>query len=476
MNYRKVFLAVTMLAGLIAGCSSDTPDEYWKNEEPGILLTPPDSGQEEEEVPETPAAVRHKTFAGKAMCGYQGWFTAEGDAVGKGWQHLYPNGYNQFKPGYSSIEFWPDMSEYTKKYPTAFKQPDGETAYFFSSADYETTDLHFKWMKQYGIHGAIVQRFKSTILGRPWMEEVLANTIRAAEKYDIAIMLEYDLSGLEEGESLDYIINDWKRLNDRFHFTDPTKCPNYLWEKGRPLVGFFGISLNNGKSSTPEQYLELMNSMEGRDGVKGELSYLAGSGYAWLSSGSDAKPFSQWEKVFKRCAVIAPWAVGRYSDVNSFINKKEIIERDIAWCKKNNKVYAPVAFPGFSWRNTQTVFEDNGTKITLPARDVYDQVPRLKGTFFWRQLASYVEWGADALFLAMFDEIDEGTAIFKCTHRDMTPINTSEVNPNGEFLSYDDDLNTGYYIFLAGEAGKWLRGATGYTQTRPAYKEPAAID
>ena len=106
---------MSMVAGLIAGCSSDTPDEYWKNEEPGVLLTPPAPEQTEEEVPETPAAVKHKTFSGQVMCGYQGWFTAEGDAVGKGWQHLYPTGYNEFKPGYSSIEFWPDMSEYTKK-------------------------------------------------------------------------------------------------------------------------------------------------------------------------------------------------------------------------------------------------------------------------------------------------------------------------------------------------------------------------
>ncbi len=460
----KYWLLFMML--LLVGCSSENPQI--SDSEPQTPATPNNSDESGDTIPDTPASVIYKTFKGHVMCGYQGWFTADGDWVNKGWQHLYANGVSKFEPGFCSIEYWPDMSEYVKTYPTSFKYPDGTTATFFSSADYETADLHFKWMQQYGIDGAIIQRFKSTITGRPWMTEVIANAIKAAEKYGRAIMIEYDLSGLEKDENLQYIIDDWEMLNSRFHFTDPEKCPNYMWEKGRPLVGFFGVSLNNGKDSTPDQYLELMNKLVGRNNVPGELSYLVGCGYYWLTSGNDSKPFTgQWEKVFKRATVISPWAVGRYSTLDYFRQKESIVRTDIAWCKEFNKIYAPVAYPGFSWRNTQTVFDDAG--IILPNNDSYDAIPRLKGDFFWSQLASYKEWGCDGVYVAMFDEIDEGTAIFKCSHKNYTPNNVSSVNPNGKFLSYDDDLDSGYYLFLAGEAAKWFRGASGYTMERPVY-------
>src|SRR5260370_15329877 len=42
-------------------------------------------------------AVDTSSLEGKVMCGYQGWFTAEGDGAARGWTHW--KGNDGFKPG-----------------------------------------------------------------------------------------------------------------------------------------------------------------------------------------------------------------------------------------------------------------------------------------------------------------------------------------------------------------------------------------
>ena len=49
------------------------------------------------------------------MAGYQGWFAAQGDASERGWYHYQNGNCGGFLPGCSSVDFWPDISEYTKK-------------------------------------------------------------------------------------------------------------------------------------------------------------------------------------------------------------------------------------------------------------------------------------------------------------------------------------------------------------------------
>lgn len=150
--------------------------------------------------------------------------------------------------------------------------------------------------------------------------------------------------------------------------------------------------------------------------------------------------------------------------MNAVDGKVTTIAKDAKWCDDNKIVYAPVAFPGFSWRNTQTKW-NNGTP-QFP-KDEYDAIPRLAGKFFWYQIGTYINNSADAIFVAMFDEIDEGTAVFKCAKKDRTPLNSSSVNPDGKFLTYDEVEDNGYYMFLCGEAHKWLNGSKGYNRAAP---------
>lgn len=466
MNFKLISLSLATIGLLMTTSCSDDESRIINP----VLPEEQDPAPPTEEY-DTPEGVMFSTFKGRVMCGYQGWFTAPGDeSNSKGWTHWTATGINKFEPGYSSVEYWPEISEYEKTYETAFVHPDGTKAKVFSSADKSTADLHFRWMKEYGIGGAIIQRFKSTVEACASGSDlhsldVLANCIEASKKYGIAIMVEYDLSGLGSDSDLDMLIKDWDMLNEKFHLTDPSVCPTYLWEKGLPMLGFFGVGLNKG-DSTADQYLYLFDNMKGRDGEKGKLSYFAGTGYAWLSSGGSAKPFIEWEEVYKRCAVISPWAVGNFSSIDVIESRMAQVANDIKWCKRQNVIYAPVAYPGFSWRNTQTKWKNNGTAYDWDPANRYDMTPREKGMFLWKLLARYRELGAEAAFVAMFDEIDEGTAIFKCVKKSNTPINTNPYFPDGIFLGYDDDLDPGYYMKLVGEAGKWYAGAEGYSSDK----------
>ena len=84
-----------------------------------------------------------------------------------------------------------DVSEYPKTYETSFKHADGRKARVFSSADQSTVDLHFKWMKDYGVDGVFMQRFVGYTRGNQENSvpnRILANALEAASKYDLSLI------------------------------------------------------------------------------------------------------------------------------------------------------------------------------------------------------------------------------------------------------------------------------------------------
>ena len=64
------------------------------------------------------------------------------------------------------------------------------------------------------------------------------------------------------------------------------------------------------------------------------------------------------------------------------------------------------------------------------------------------------------LYVAMFDEVDEGTAIFKCT-------NQPPVGSGARFLSYEG-LPSDHDLQLIGRAGKVLRGEMEVSESLPS--------
>ena len=114
------------------------------------------------------SGVDTSTLTGKVMAGYQGWFNCEGDGAGLGWTHWARNKTRLFAPGNVTVDLWPDISELTvgERFTTGFKLADGHPAEVFSSFNRETVLRHFRWMREYGIDGAFVQRTNTASMAR----------------------------------------------------------------------------------------------------------------------------------------------------------------------------------------------------------------------------------------------------------------------------------------------------------------------
>lgn len=386
-------------------------------------------------------ASRFMSYEGRVMCGYQGWFRAEGDGSGGGWQHF--GGKGEFSPDHCVIDLWPDVSEYPKTYPTGFKLKDGSPARVFSPWDESTVDLHFRWMREYGIDGAFMQRFfgvTRTEASRAEGRVVLEHALKASQKEGRAIAVMYDLSGLNSGENCDSIIQDWKELVDVLKITSQGTNQTYLYHRGKPLVVIWGLGFPDRPYDIRKIGIEKLISFFKSDPAYGGCSVMLGVPNYFRDLRADTTPDPYLHKIMAKADIIMPWMVGRFSnslygEMNRYAAQ---IEADLDWCKLKNLDYAPCVYPGFSWHNLRK------------GKALSDAIPRQRGEFYWDLMTTAIESGAKMIYVAMFDEINEGTAIFKCTNEPPTD------QPPAKFLTYEG-LPSDHYLWLTGQAGKMLR-------------------
>jgi hypothetical protein len=417
---------------LVLGCSLPTvaEDTEPQREELIAALRPYDGPSQQ--------GVNCSTLTGKVMCGYQGWFTAPGDGSGKGWRHYSARG--QFKPGFCGIDLWPDLSELAdeEKYPTPFHHSDGRVAYVFSSHHRQTVLRHFQWMEQYGIDGVFVQRFGvETIHAKDLRHAntVLAHCREGANRSGRCYAVMYDLSLLPAG-GVRHVIEDWKLLVGRMKLGKDPKDAAYLQHKGKPVVAVWGIGFNDGRKYTLTECEHLVDFLK-NDKHFGGFTVLLGVPTGWRTSDADSVKDPALHRVIGQSDLISPWTVGRYRSLEGVAkHAQQRWKKDLEWCQAKGKDYLPVVFPGFSWHNRHP----DGP---------LDEIPRLKGRFLWKQLVEATKAGATMVYLAMFDEMDEGTAIFKCTNDP----------PEGKsrFVTLEG-LSSDHYLWLTGMGGKLLRG------------------
>jgi hypothetical protein len=382
----------------------------------------------------------------KVLCGYQGWFRCPGDAAGQGWIH-WSRDAKRLAPETLTFEMWPDLTGFPKDecYPApGFTHPGGKQAYLFSSDNAATVRRHFGWMRDYGIDGAWLQHFAVDLPGGPSEERyasrlrVLGHVRAAAKETGRVWALAYDVSDMPGDKIFPVLTRDWKKLVD----DKVTQDPRYLHHAGKPVVQVWGFYRDSrAHALTPGLANKLIDFFKS-DGPY--AAYLTGGGdWDWRRN-----PDRDWQAVYRRFDAYMPWNVGNYSEDRQTGVKQASAgwwADDLKECRRHGVRWIPVVYPGFSWDNLQR--KPAGTT----------NIPRRKGAFLWEQFHELARLGVDAAYVAMFDEVDEGTAVFKVS--DAPPTQAHFVGLEG--------MPGDWYLRLVGEGARMLRGERPVTDTIP---------
>jgi hypothetical protein len=393
--------------------------------------------------------VDPSTLNGKVLLGYQGWFSCPGD----GSPHNNWRSWSRGVPAADTltVDLYPDLTELGPDERCAIPGMTigGKPAYLYSAWNRKTVLRHFAWMKQYGLDGVLVQRFVGSIAGkRATGDVVLKDIIAGAEAYGRTFAIEYDISGGNPETFAKTLQDDWEYLVDDLHVT---ASPSYQLHNGKPVVSVWGMGLDElghppADASTAKDLIEWFES-------KAQVTYMGGVPSRWRLLSNDARKDSAWANVFAAMNVIQPWTVGRYRD-NQTVDrwKEEMLQPDLALAARNRQLYMPVIFPGFSWHN-------------LKPKSPPNQIPRNRGEFLWRQAFNARAAGATVLKIAMFDEVNEGTAIFKVASK------RKDAPDQGFWLTLDADganLPSDWYLRLAGQITRMFHGEIQATPKMPS--------
>jgi hypothetical protein len=389
-------------------------------------------------VPITAPAVDATSLSRKLLFGYQGWFGCpdDGSQLGR-WDHWFRSA----QAGTAAalrVDMWPDLSELPAgdRCATALTLSDGRPADLYSAYRAAPVEMHFRWMKEYGLPGVFLQRFTPG-LGRDQMRDfrdtVARNVRTAAEAHGRVFALMYDISGHRPESLVEDVKRDWTHVVDALRITE---SPRYLHHRGRPLLAIWGFGFTD-RPATPESAAELIDFFKNHPDPRYRVTLFGGVPAGWRTLTRDSRPEPAWADVYRSFDVISPWTVGRFRDdegVDGFY--REQVAPDLIEAQRVGIEYVPVAFPGFSWHN-----------MNPDAR--LNQIPRRGGRFLWRQIEQALGAGATMLYGAMFDEVDEGTAMFKVagTARD-APADVPMVTLDAD----GEPLPTDWYLQLAREA------------------------
>jgi len=393
-------------------------------------------------------SVDPSTLDRKLMMGYQGWFACPGDGSALNrWVHWFRN--NTPTATNATVDFWPDIAELDadELFATAMTLPGGSPARIYSAYKEKTVVRHFRWMKDNNLDGVFLQRFSSGLSSPDhfaFKNQVAANVRVGAETYGRVFAIMYDISGQNSATLVSTLTNDWAYLAGTLGVTN---SPSYVRHRGKPVVTIWGFGFKD-RPGTPDDALTVINWFKSAG-----CTVMGGVPSKWRTLGSDSQTNAAWAAVYRTFDILSPWAVGRYSTLTGADDyKNNYIVPDRAECAVRGIDYMPVVFPGFSWHNLK------GDPSPL------NQIPRNRGTFYWRQVYNAISASCRMIYGAMFDEVDEGTAMFKLAP---TP---NELPVEGTFVPLNIDgqtLPSDWYLRVADQASRMLRGEIPLQATLP---------
>jgi hypothetical protein len=367
---------------------------------------------------------------GKITVGYQGWFACIGDGSPiNQWWHWSSNGGQPPSPSNTTILSWPDMREFTRGYNTAYANlGNGQPARLFSSYDQQTVDTHFKWMRDYGIDTAALQRFNPTGGEGPIRDAMTVKVRSAAETYGRKFYIMYDVTDWTNMQS--EIKTDWTNKMSAY-----TASPAYARQNGKPVVCIWGFGFSEpSRPFTPAPCLEVINWF------KSQGVYVIGGVPTWWRTGiNDSRP--GFLDVYHAYNMISPWMVFRartIAELDSYYNNANV--GDQADCNARGIDYQPCVMPG---------------DLSSGAR--------AHGDFYWHHIYNMTRLGAQGLYVSMFDEFNEGNQIAKTAENaSMQPTNFGHPALDADGTACSSD----YYLRITNDAGRMFKGLTPLTATR----------
>jgi hypothetical protein len=384
---------------------------------------------------------------GRLIVGYQGWFGCPGDFEGnKAWQHWFDG-----TPSAKSltVDVLPSVSAFEPQdlCDTGLKRAGGEPVYVFSSQNAKVVDQHLRWMQQHGIDGLAAQRFVSELRHpslRQRSDNVLGHVKRSAERTGRVFYLSYDVTGADAATVATDIRADWKYVDEHLRLQ---RSPAYLQHKGKPVVQLWGFGLRDRPGAPLEVARLIADLQAGADGLAA-ATVIGGVPVGWRTLSADSQRDASWAATYRAYDIISPWAVGRFADeagADRFLRR--YVEPDLAETRKLGIGYQPVIFPGFSWRNLMTVRGES-------AKAILDQIPRRCGRFLQHQFGNLLAAGATSIYAAMFDEVDEATALLPLeTRPDAAPAGAALAGLGADACA----LPAEGYLDLTGQAARRLR-------------------
>lgn len=401
-------------------------------------------------------------LSGKLVVGYQGWFGCPGDFEGNaGWQHWF---HNTVSPTTVTFDMMPSVRglDAADLCETGLGGNSGGRVQLFSAQRQGVVSAHFSWMKEHGIDGAAVQRFVvelSDTARRRRVENVLSNARVAAEANGRVFYLTYDVSGADPATVVALIRQDWQRVAADLKVTDSAA---YLHDGGKPVLQLWGFGFADHPGD-PAEVAALIADLKAGSGGLAAATVVGGVPSHWRTLAGDSKTAPAWAAIYRSYDVISPWSVGRFGDeasADAFV--KNFVEPDLVETRRLGLRYLPVVFPGFSWHNLMV---NRGQ----PEKGTLNVIPRKCGNFMWRQVWNLLNARTDMMYAAMFDEVDEGTALFRVEPTAANlPHGATMHTLNEEGCSLPDD----WYLRVTGQAAKFLRNASAPPQSLAALMQP----